>query len=440
MMTQAQTKPTLAKVLGNANFRLLWIGQGTSLLGDQFFMIAVPWLVLKLTNDPLALGGVLALAGVPRALFMLLGGAVTDRYTPRAIMLISDALRLALVGLLVILVATGSVQTWMLYILALFYGMISGFFVPASNAMMPMIVTPAELQVSNSLYQGTAQLTNFVGPVLAGGLIALLGHSQSAGGTPEMAGITAALGVDDFSFLVSVATLWLMTAGRAGTGQTFRQGNILAAIREGIHYAWQDALMRMFFIMMVVMNLLLVGPLLVGIPVLAKDRLSGGAAAYGLVMGGYGGGNLLGILLAGVILRLFKKQVGVYLVGVTAAFGLALIALGFTTSTAIAFMILLVVGIGNGTLLITLITALQRQTPKEMLGRIMSLAMLAGAGLVPVSQALTGGLLKLSLTGVFLGAGGLVLVAALWLALQPALASTDRIIGREEQGGSQNDR
>jgi hypothetical protein len=75
---------------------------------------------------------------------------------------------------------------------------------------------------------------------------------------------------------------------------------------------------------------------------------------------------------------------------------------------------------------------LQRQTPKEMLGRVMSLIMLASVGLVPVSQALTGGLLKLSLTGVFLGAGGLVLVMALWLALQPALKTAKKIIGKEE--------
>jgi MFS family permease len=110
-----QDKPTMARVLGNTNFRFLWIGQGTSLLGDQFFLVAVPWLVLKLGNDPLALGGVLALAGIPRALFMLLGGAFTDRYAPRAMMLVSDLARLTLVVLLAILVVTGSARMWMLY-------------------------------------------------------------------------------------------------------------------------------------------------------------------------------------------------------------------------------------------------------------------------------------------------------------------------------------
>src|SRR5512135_2117593 len=107
-----ETKPTASRVLKNENFRLLWIGQGTSLLGDQFFMIALPWLVLKLTDDPVALGTILALIGVPRAIFMLVGGAFADRYSPRTIMLLSDMLRLALTLLLGVMVLTGWLQLW----------------------------------------------------------------------------------------------------------------------------------------------------------------------------------------------------------------------------------------------------------------------------------------------------------------------------------------
>lgn len=67
---------------------------------------ASPWLVLELTNDPLALGGAMALAGIPRAPFVLLGGAVTDRYAPRAVMPVSDGLRFAQACLLAGLVAS----------------------------------------------------------------------------------------------------------------------------------------------------------------------------------------------------------------------------------------------------------------------------------------------------------------------------------------------
>src|SRR5689334_24936044 len=82
------------------NFRLLWIGEGISLLGDQFYLIALPWLVLQLTGSALALGGVMALAGIPRALFLLVGGAFVDRFSPRAVMIASNFARLVLVALL----------------------------------------------------------------------------------------------------------------------------------------------------------------------------------------------------------------------------------------------------------------------------------------------------------------------------------------------------
>src|SRR5512135_851529 len=96
---QAARNPML-RVLGLRDFRLLFGGATTSLLGDQFALVATPWLVLELTGDPLALGIVLALEGVPRAVFMLVGGAITDRFSPRLIMLISDVIRLVLTGLM----------------------------------------------------------------------------------------------------------------------------------------------------------------------------------------------------------------------------------------------------------------------------------------------------------------------------------------------------
>jgi len=86
------------RVLRNRNFRLLWIGEGISLLGDQFYLIALPWLVLSLTGDALVVGTVLATAGIPRALFMLVGGALTDRFTPRKLMINSNLARMMLTG------------------------------------------------------------------------------------------------------------------------------------------------------------------------------------------------------------------------------------------------------------------------------------------------------------------------------------------------------
>jgi len=169
----ATSNSPIQKILHNRNFRLLWIGQGASLLGDQFELIAAPWLVLKLTHDPLALGFVLALSSIPRALFMLVGGAITDRFSARNVMLISDILRLGLTAIMAFLIFTGTIQTWVLYVFAFLFGLVSGFFNPASSSIVPYIIGKKHLSTGNSLIQGTAQMTSFTGPVLVGGLIAL---------------------------------------------------------------------------------------------------------------------------------------------------------------------------------------------------------------------------------------------------------------------------
>ena len=175
-----QRNSPLKNVLAQRNFRLLWIGEGLSLLGDQFYLIALPWLVLQMTGDILILGGILAVAGIPRAVFMLVGGAITDRFSSRTVMLVSNILRMIVVILLTVLVVTGEMRLWMLYVLTFIFGVVDAFFFPAQSSVIPQFVNQEGLQIGNTIIQGTAQLSRFVGPVLAGTLIALFGGAAKA--------------------------------------------------------------------------------------------------------------------------------------------------------------------------------------------------------------------------------------------------------------------
>src|SRR5512133_1805092 len=153
-MEQAISQPTsnpMKRVLGIRDFFLLWMGQSTSLLGDQFNGIAGAWLVLKLTDDPLALGAVLAVGGIASAIFTMIGGAITDRISPRKVMLISDSIRLMLSALLAIQVFTGTLEVWMVYVYSLIGGIVSGVFAPASMSIAPRLVPAEDLQAGNSI-------------------------------------------------------------------------------------------------------------------------------------------------------------------------------------------------------------------------------------------------------------------------------------------------
>ena len=415
MENTALKKTPMLKVFSLRDFRLLFSGAATSLLGDQFALIATPWLVLKLTGDPLALGVVLALEGVPRAIFILLGGAITDRISPRIIMLISDAIRFVLTALMALVVFTGTIQMWMLYAFGLGFGLVAGFAIPAENSIVPMLVEEQDLQAGNSVIMSVSQLVGFVGPTIAGILIGRFSQSPL--------GIGLSFTIDALSFAVSAVCLWLMQAGgkvQASAGLVEKE-NIWASIRAGVKYLWDDKPLRLMFLVITAVNFLFVGPLLVGIPVLANQRLPEGAVAFGLLMSAYSGGNLAGYLLAGSLPRPSGRTMRVFLIALLALFGLVMGSFGFIRSTWVDFGLMLLLGLGNGYISITLFTWMQLRTPKAMLGRMMSMMMLSNTGLVPISQAISGAVSKWSLTMLFSGAGILVLLITLLTSLQPEL-------------------
>ncbi len=412
-----EKKSSMLNVLSIRDFRLLFTAVSTSLLGDQFALIATPWLVLQLTGDPLALGIVLALEGIPRALFMLFGGAITDRLSPRIIMLASDIARFVLATLMTVAVFTGIVQMWMLYAFGLGFGLVAGFAIPAGNSIVPMLVKEKDLLAGNSLVMGVSQLAGFVGPVMAGILIGKY--------TDSLFGVGLAFGIDSVTFAISAMMLWLMRPGGKLHSSTDAQDkeSVWAAIMTGLKYVWKDEALRLMFLIIAAVNFLFVGPILVGIPVLADQRLAEGAVAFGLLMSGFAGGNLGGFLLAGALPKPTGRTMRLFLVVLLAAFGIVMGMMGFINLTWIDFGLLLLLGLGNGYVTIILFTSIQTRAPRTMLGRIMSLLMLSSIGLVPVSQVISGAIGAWNLTFLFVSAGGVIVLVTIWTAFQPAMVT-----------------
>jgi MFS family permease len=402
-------RPSMRRVLRSRNFRLLWVGEGISVLGDQFYFIALPWLVLQLTGDPLATGTVLAVAGIPRALFMLVGGALTDRFSPRTLMLLSNLFRFVLTGMLAATVMIGSINLWMLYAFALLFGLADAFFYPAQSSIIPRMVQKDDLQAGNSIIQGTAQISIFVGPALAGLLIALFGQSQVAGTTenaPDLQGIGLAFAFDALTFLASLATLALMRMRTiaADTGTSEQQG-VLSSIHEGLVNVWNDGVLRAVFVLIAAMNLFVMGPFSVGIPVLADTRWAEGAAAFGIIVSVYGAGSLLGTVVAGALPKPGPHQLGKVLMLLSVLTGICVALLGIAPTTILAAAVSFIIGVSDGYVIIMFMTWLQARTAPSMLGRMMSLVMFAVIGLSPVSTAVAGALIDLNVTVVFIVGG-----------------------------------
>jgi MFS family permease len=343
-------------------------------------------------------------------------------------MLLSDAIRFVLTALMTLVIFSGTIQMWMLYAFGLGFGLVAGFAIPAGNSIVPMLVEKQDLQAGNSVMMGVSQLVGFIGPTIAGILIGRFSNSPL--------GIGLAFGIDAISFAVSAVCLWFMHGGKLQTAaDSAEKENVWGSILTGIKYLWEDKPLRLMFLVITAMNFLFVGPLLVGIPVLADQRLPEGAVAFGLLMSAYSGGNLAGYLLAGSLPHPTGRAMSIFLIALLAAFGLVLGSFGFIRSTWVDFALMLILGVGNGYISITLFTWMQTRTPKAMLGRMMSMMMLSNTGLVPISQAISGAVSKWSLTMLFAGAGILVLLVTILTAVQPELMTFSNSMVAGEPAG-----
>ena len=383
--------------LRERNFRLLWLGETISLLGDHFYFVALPFLVLDLTGSDLAVGTVLMSAAVPRAILMLVGGVVTDRYTPRNVMFASNVCRGLLVALLAGLVATDTVAVWHLYAVALAFGTADAFFFPAFTTIVPRVVdNTAKLGPANGLLQVSANTTTLVGPAVGGVVVASLGTA-------------AALSFDVTTFAVSALMLWLLRltpragASEAGTARP----NVTAAIREGLRYVWQDRALRVLVLTAALFGFASQGPLVVGLTTLADERFAG-PTSFGAMISAAGGGAVAGSLLGGLLGARLNK--GLALVVAWSLTGLVIVGLGFAETVAAAAALAAVMGAGGAVVNVLLITWLQGRTEPALLGRVMSVVMFAAVGLTPLSYAAAGLVAETHVTAMFVGSGALVLL------------------------------
>ncbi len=406
-MCERAANASFWQLIRTRNFGLLWGAGGLSAIGDQFDLIAFPWLVLMVTGDPSAVGIVLAVGNVPAIFFILVGGSLADRYSPRLIMLASNGIRIALVASLAALVLTELSDLWLIYVFALLKGIADSFYYPAQLAMLPRIVPVELLRQSNAAVRTTTQLSGFIGPSLAGGLIAFFSAGPPSADGADKTGIGLVFLVVALVLSVSSLMLLLMrteNASRGLVGEETENASILSSIRQGIQYARADGAMLAISLLIVQMELLMRGPVTVGMPVLAHSRLAGGALALGIITSAYAGGSVLGTVLAGA-LPAPRRGLGAIVVAVFTLSGILMMPFGWLNATWLAATITLAIGVMGGYVGILIISWIQGRTQQAMLGRVMSLLLVAQVTVSPISMAASGALIKVSLGWVFLVAG-----------------------------------
>ncbi|HEY0007021.1 MAG TPA: MFS transporter [Pyrinomonadaceae bacterium] len=396
--------------LAVGDFRMLWLGQSVSILGDQFYLVALPWLVLYLTGSGLVLGAVMLTATVPRVVFQLVGGATSDRISPHKLMLASSVFRALVCGLLTVLVLLGVVKLWHIYVIAAAFGTADAFFAPAFRSFIPTVLDKENLIAGNALLQGSSVLTKLIGPSLAGLLIPIFGTGM-------------AFGLDTGSFIFVAACLLMIRRTRLpervaeqGVAQADKAKlNMLSSIREGISYTLKEPVLRSLIIIISAVEFAFAGPFTVGLASLADVKFATGPTAFGAMLSTLGGGLLLGTFIAGSVKAKLSMKGIVIPCAVALSVGLTL--LGLVPNVVWACIVIAAVGVVAGFLQVVVAAWLQTCSAPHMLGRVMSVVMLCAYGLTPLSYVLTGALTQISVSFMFIVTGSSLLVVLAICAL-----------------------
>ncbi len=405
------------------NFRLLIGGQTISRLGDQFYFIAIPWLVLRATSNPIALSLVLGFASITLGLFTLIGGVLADRYGPRTLMLGSDIARFIIMAALAALAILTTPPLWAITALSALLGVAGGLFYPASGAMTPNLVPTEDLQAANSFEQLTFQSSNFVGPGIAGVILSI---------TRLAFGFV----VDTVSFLASVITLFLIrmparsqaaattvsatTATAAGDGQPAQPGKKqggLAAFGEALGFLRSNPFLLTLFGLSFIGNFAVGGLFEVALPLLFKQRVGvvAGPQALGLAIGGFGLGSIIGAVIAGVASKIHHKSlVALAILLPTIVMMAAIPFIGGTLSVA---GLMAGIGVFLGISNVLIITVMQTLIPLDMMGRMMSLMMLGSLIGSPLSIFAYGAAATVVALPLLFIAGGALMGVALLIGL-----------------------
>ena len=356
------------------DFRVLWIGNVGTMLGQWVQFAAQGYLVFHLTGSPFQVGAVGFVRGISSVTVSPFAGTITDRFSRRSVLMVMTAISATAATLVATLIITDVIQIWMLYPLSALEGLGDAVNQPARQVMIYDVVGAEDLPNAvavNSLGSNTMRI---VGPSMAGALIGTVG-------------IQAAFIVQAAAYAFSVfATSRIKTRGvPVGRGTT----TVLASMLDGVLYARShpDVLL---LVVMAGLPSLLVYPYVQFIPVFAKDVLHTGSLGFGFLASAVGYGSIVGALIAANLTQIKKR--GQILVWTTFVYMALVTGFALSNNYALSFGLLVVAGIANSIYLMFNQVMIQLTVHDEYRGRVLSLYVMT-SGITPFSALLMGALI-----------------------------------------------
>jgi len=359
-------------LLKNTNFLFLWAATLFSSFALAFFTFSQTWYIAKTLNLEASLGVVFVALSVPRLIFMIVGGAVADKFPKKNIMFYSNIIRAILVATILTWFIVGDVTLYTFALFALFFGLADAFFWSADGSILPELVEKSRLTQANSLTQMTNQASVILGPVLGGILIKFTNYETIFSITILLL-IVAAILVQKIQF-----TMPELKDTDKG---------MFTSIKEGILYVKESPFLSTFLICSAFLNLFLIGPMQVGFPLFVKNVLHGDSLQFSYLEASVGGGMAIGAVIVG--LKNINRRRGLFCIIMMLLSGIFFLAINFSTVLWQALLAGMFYGITIAMAIVPLMAMIQATVKEEMMGRVMSLLMLSSMGFIPLSYAFT---------------------------------------------------
>jgi MFS family permease len=357
--------------LRSRDFRLLWLSQSASVIGDALVIVAIGLYVTRLTGDPSDVGLVLASYSLPLVVFVLFGGVVADRLPRQAMMVVSDVVRGVLHGTLAILIATGTVRIWHMMIIGVLYGTAEAFFRPAYSGLVPQTVPEEDIQAAQALGGVSRELAEFASPALATALVLGVGGA-------------AAFGFDAATFAIS-ATLVSRVRARQ-RGQEPVRSTVLGELREGWTAVRDRAWVWATILAFCTALLVALAPFFVLGAAVAK-QVYGSEAVFGITNAAWGVGTVTGAVI-GSRWRPGRPILAGMLGALPWSAAIALYGAG--PPLWVLYPSMAVAGIGMGLFAVWWETALAQRIPPHLLSRVTAWDWMGSLALLPAGYLLAG--------------------------------------------------
>lgn len=393
--TSSTRWPTPLRALAHRDFRIYFTGQGISTLGKWVQQVALSWLTYQLTGSAFLLGVITFLVLVPQLLVGPLAGAWIDRHDKRKLLIAVQCTLVVQSLSLALLTWWGAMDSTVLVLMALLLGILNAFEVPLRQALIgSFVASPADLPNALVLNAMLVNAARFIGPPLAGVLIAVGGEAGC--------------------FLLTALAFMALLAGLMNTQaapSARALGSTAEVLREGLHYIWRTWRVRRLMISVVVVNLL-ASCYTVLLPILAADTYAGNARTLGWLWGAAGAGAFIATLF--LMFNGALRQLNRFIVASIWLCVLALLVLAMHAPLVVALLALALLGFGITVNNVSSNMLLQSDAPAELRGRIVAFYISMRFGFEAVGGLLVGGLAAwsgVSATFAVLGGGLLVYLA-----------------------------